>query len=122
MKKKLLYIGGPILLVIVAIYSYTAIGAITYSDGDRVGTVAKFSHKGLGIKTWEGELHMGGITEGGVPKVWHFSVDDEEVVKSIQDAQTWGGRVKLHYNEQMWTQSWRGSTPYFVVEVTKLEK
>jgi hypothetical protein len=122
MKKKLIFIGVPVLLILAVAYGYVAFGSITYSEGDRVGTVAKFSHKGVAVKTWEGELHMGGITEGGVPKVWHFSVDDGKIVKEIQDVQTWGGRVKLHYKEQIWTQSWRGATPYFVVGVEKLER
>ena len=122
MKQKLLFIGLPILVIVALCYGYVAIGSITYSEGDRVGNVAKLSHRGFSIKTWEGELHMGGIADGGIPKVWEFSVDDPEVVKAVQDAQTWGGRVKLHYREQMWSQTWRGATPYFIVGVEKLEK
>src|SRR5204863_7898086 len=30
----------------------------SYSDGDRVGYVQKFSHKGWVCRTWEGELAM----------------------------------------------------------------
>ena len=119
MKRKTLFIVASVLVVIAFCYGYVAFGGMTYSEGDRIGTIVKFSRKGTFVKTWEGELHMGGITEGGVPSVWEFSVDDEEAIKQVDEAQSWG-RVKLHYKEQMWAQSWRGATSYFVVGVERL--
>lgn len=76
-----------------------------YSEGDRTGTVTKFSHKGLAIKSWEGELVMGGIrataTRGGASimaaNVWEFTVKDEAVAKTIENAMQTGETVDLHY-------------------------
>lgn len=98
-------------------WSYIAIGSVTYSEGERTGAITKFSHKGLAIKTWEGELNVGGIEQGGVAAVWSFSVDEPEVVKKVQDAQRKGGRWTLKYRQQLMVQSWRGATDYFVVDV-----
>lgn len=54
---------------------------MTYSDGERTGVITKFSHKGMLIKTWEGELNMGGFDQGGVATIWAFSVDDPVIVE-----------------------------------------
>jgi hypothetical protein len=72
-----------------------------YSNGERAGSLYKFSQKGLIIKSWEGEMHVGTGVENGimVPIKWHFSVRDPVVAKEIQDAMSRGGRIVLHYNE-----------------------
>lgn len=121
MKNKLLFIVVPILAILVLGWGYVSIGHITYSEGDRVGVIAKVSSKGLFIKTWEGELHMGSLQEGGIPKVWEFSIDDPKMVEIIQAAQLSGKRVSLHYKEQLLHQNWRGATSYFVIGVKYIE-
>ena len=121
MKNKLLFIVVPVFVIIALAWGYISIGHATYSEGDRAGVVAKFSTKGLVVKTWEGELHMGGLQDGGVPKVWEFSVDDPEIVKAIQEAQISGKKVVLHYKEQLLNQSWRGSTNYFIIGVKYID-
>lgn len=77
-----------------------------YSEGVRVGTVQKFSAKGLVNKSWEGELVMDGVkmrggyktgTSGG--NVWRFSALDAAVAKAIDDAVMTGGEVALKYCE-----------------------
>lgn len=95
------------------------VGTLTYSEGERTGTIAKFSHKGLLIKTWEGELHQGGLDQGGVAKVWNFSVDDPAVIEKIHEAQRSGGPYTLKYRQELMQQSWRGETGYFIVDVIK---
>ena len=72
-----------------------------YSDGDRVGIITKFSHKGFVFKSWEGQLNLGGTVSAGdkgvVPSTWEFSVRDEKLVPLIQSAMSSGKRVKCHY-------------------------
>jgi hypothetical protein len=118
MGKKWIYISafaGIALLMLLPLI-YIGIGSMTYSEGERSGTVTKISNAGFPIRTWEGELEMGGYQTGG-NNVWSFSVLDENVVKSIQEAERAGKRCTLKYRQQMWVQSWKGKTSYFVTEV-----
>ena len=68
-----------------------------YSDGFRVGNVLKFSHKGWVCKTWEGETSF--VGSGMMYQTWAFSVNDPKIVKQIQDAQSSGKPIKLHYDQ-----------------------
>ena len=118
MKKKIIIGLVVILLGCFALGGGCVIfGGITYSEGERTGTITKFSRKGMTIKTWEGELSMGGAVQGGTANVWQFSVDDPVVVEAVQQAQRDSGRWTLKYRQQWKTQSWKGATPYFIVEV-----
>lgn len=105
------------LVAVIFVFAYVNIGSLTYSEGERSGVITKFSHKGMLLKTWEGELNMGGYDQGGVASVWQFSVDDSEVVEKIKKAQRAGGRWTLTYRQQFWSQSWKGQTEYFVTHV-----
>lgn len=98
------------------------IGGLTYSEGERTGTITKFSHKGLFFKTWEGELNMGGLEVGGKGVTWEFSVNDPEVVEKIHKSQRVGGHWTLKYRQQLFKQSWNGATEYFVTDVVQPEK
>ena len=119
--KKYLVIMGVLLLV----------GCSSnYSKGYRVGVVRKFSYKGLFIKSWEGELLLGGV----VPSLWddatlineifEFSIDPDrwhdenidEVVKQVNDAVDSGKRVKLFYNENTIPKI-RTETDYMIYKV-----
>src|SRR6188472_2443118 len=71
--------------------------AWSYSDGDRVGYVQKFSHKGWICRTWEGELAMTPVP-GAAPEIFYFTVRDPGVVKRIHEAE--GKKVALHYKEK----------------------
>lgn len=108
------------------VYLWFSSAGWTYSEGSRVGVVVKFSHKGSWVKTWEGELAMGAIDQGGQREKWEFSVyppeDGESVVEQVEDAMDSGKRVKIHYREQRSSQSWKGSTTYFVTEVEHLDE
>lgn len=121
--KKPILIGlGVMFLIFLMIYGYVSMGSITYSEGERTGVITKFSHKGLMMKTWEGELNVGGIDQGGVPTMWQFSVNDPEIVQDLQNAQRKGGRWTLSYRQQLWTQSWKGQTEYFIVGVQSVDE
>lgn len=114
-----LYIAAAILLLGFGVRGCVYVGTFTYSEGERTGTIAKFSHRGLVIKTWEGELHQGGLDQGGVAKVWNFSVNDPAVIEKIHEAQRSGGHYTLKYRQQLMKQSWRGDTEYFITDVIK---
>ncbi len=87
----------------------------TYSDGTRSGELIKFSHKGLAIKTYEGELSQG--ISGA--QIFAFSVMDSEtkVIADLKELQ--GGYVKVNYVERYRTFPWWGDTKYFITAVEK---
>ena len=66
----------------------------SYSEGERAGTLQKFSHKGWVCKTWEGELQISTIP-GSAPIIWEFSVRDEIVAARLEEAVAHNGRVAL---------------------------
>lgn len=93
-----------------------------YSKGSRAGTVVKMSERGVMLKTWEGQLNLGGLSgETGSPasSLWNFSVDDSEaeVLKALEAASLSGGRLKLYYKEKFVQFDFRGDTKYFIYQV-----
>lgn len=72
-----------------------------YSDGARTGTLNKLSYKGFTMKSWEGELNLGGIkstdTGGVAANVWAFSVVDAAVAQRAE--KLLGRRVVVHYTQ-----------------------
>jgi hypothetical protein len=87
----------------------------TYSTGDRVGYVQKFSRKGLVCKTWEGQLAMSTVP-GSAPQYFDFTVRDDSVAQSIRKImETQDGRVALTYAQHKKVPlSCFGETEYFV--------
>jgi len=94
--------------------------AWSYSDGERAGTISKFSRRGFMFKTWEGVLNVGGFSgETGslTPQYFDFSVKDDSVANKINEAVRTGQRVTLHYEEKLARMPWNGETKYFVTGV-----
>jgi hypothetical protein len=84
----------------------------SYSDGDRIGYVQKFSHRGWVCRTWEGELAMTPVP-GATPVIFPFTVRDDDVAKRLKDAE--GKRIALHYKEKRGVpSSCFGETNYFI--------
>ncbi|WP_430907397.1 6-phosphogluconate dehydrogenase [Maribacter sp. 2-571] len=112
--KKIITIAILGLMVILAVY-YAFIYFVPYSEGVRSGELIKISHKGVVVKTWEGEISQG--VSGA--QIFTFSVldKDEQVIEKLQEYQ--GNYVKLHYTERFATFFWLGDTKYFVTQVEK---
>jgi hypothetical protein len=112
------FIGITIGIVLLTIVCYfTFLYYASYSDGVRSGQLIKFSHKGMMLKTWEGELSQG--ISGG--QIFAFSVMDNQE-KVITDLKVLEGQyVKLTYVERYKTFPWWGDTNYFINEVEKGE-
>lgn len=95
-----------------------------YSEGERVGILQKFSHKGYLIKTWEGEMAMEGIrvrsgdNSTTASSVFSFSVLNDSVVKILKDHV--GSKLRVHYHETIHTSWADGSTNYFIDKVEVL--
>lgn len=119
-----------IILIVVGVALLLGIGYAlfgNYSSGSRGGTVAKFSHKGVAFKTYEGQLNVGAFTEregGFAPEIWDFSVagGNDEVREGLEDALLEGYRVKLHCHEKFFRFFWRGDSKYFVYRVERVHR
>ena len=91
----------------------------SYSDGERVGYVQKFSRKGYVCKTWEGELAMVAVP-GSTPEKFYFTVRDDAIAAAINGSL--GKRVALRYEQHLGVPSTCfGETEYFVAEVKVVE-
>jgi hypothetical protein len=89
--------------------------AFSYSSGDRIGYVQKFSRKGWVCPTWEGELAMTPVP-GSQPQIFAFTVPDPAVAKKVAEAE--GKKVALHYSEKRGVPtSCFGDTQYFVNDI-----
>jgi len=113
----LLYFLLFLLIVVGILYVLTG---WSYSDGERAGTVSKFSRRGFVFKTYEGVLNVGGFSgETGslTPQYFDFSVKDDAVAAKITDAVKTGQRVTLHYEEKILKLPWNGETKYYITSV-----
>ncbi|HEA30643.1 MAG TPA: 6-phosphogluconate dehydrogenase [Leeuwenhoekiella sp.] len=113
MKKTLIFIIGGIVILFVLFFSFVYF--VPYSEGTRAGELIKFSHKGVLIKTWEGQISQG--ISGA--QIFDFTVLDQEpeVIEKLQEYQ--GSYVKITYIERFTTFFFWGDTKYFITEVTQ---
>jgi len=86
--------------------------SFTYSTGERVGYVQKFSEKGWICKTWEGEIAMVNLP-GQIASLFQFTVRDDSIAALINAAQ--GKQVALSYEQHKGIPTdCFGETEYFV--------
>ena len=105
-------------VVIFAIWTLIAVG-FSYSSGERVGYVQKFSRKGWVCKTWEGELAMSNVP-GAMPEKFYFTVRSDSIAQAINAAA--GHQVGLTYTQHMGVpNSCFGETEYYVTGVRTLK-
>ena len=109
-------VAAPVLAF--ALYTWSAL-TWTYSVGQRVGYVQKFSRKGFLCKTWEGELAMVNLP-GAMPEKFYFTVRDDSAAALVE--RTMGKRVALTYHQHKGIPtSCFGETEYFVTDVKAVE-
>ena len=118
-----LWVIGVIAIIIFAIVTATE----DYSEGERIGFITKFSHKGRFWKSWEGELNL---TQTGMntSSLFDFSIDNDNessnVISMIDSAVNNGWKVKLTYH-QTYFKNWlsnRGETDYFIKNIQNLDR
>jgi hypothetical protein len=121
LKKKVVKIA--LLLLVIAAALCTGYMMIvfnwSYSKGERIGYVQKFSEKGWLCKTWEGELQMLPVP-GAVPEKFFFSVRDRTVITKINSSL--GKKVSLYYEQHVGIPTnCFGESEYFAVDAKALE-
>ena len=101
-----------------------------FSNGERVGTVTKFSKAGVFWDSWDGLLNVTqtGMNSSGEP--FAFSMDNDrndqqKLISTLTKAQVEGWKVKIKYH-QVWgcknVFKNRGESDYFVDDVIILDK
>lgn len=111
MKKVLFIILGSLLALYLLYFAFVYF--VPYSEGTRAGELIKFSHRGVVIKTWEGEISQG--ISGA--QIFSFSVLDQnsEVIDKLKEYQ--GSYVKVGYVERFASFAIWGETKYFITTV-----
>jgi len=111
MKKVLFIFLGSLLAIYLCYMAF--IYYVPYSEGTRAGELIKFSHRGVVIKTWEGEISQG--ISGA--QIFSFSVLDQnkEVIEGLKEYQ--GSYVKVTYIERFASFAIWGETKYFITAV-----
>lgn len=96
-----------------------------YSDGQRTGDIYKFSKKGLFIKSWEGEMYLGGYhsTGGKQPTIetdkFYFSVYGDtasDVIQKLNECSQNRTPCTVEY-KQWFIGPCRVDSPYIVTSV-----
>ena len=112
------------LSLILIFFIYYLICGMTYCDGTRSGILTKVSKKGYIFKTYEGELNIGGFSDGSgtiMPNsVFKFSVINTKVYEKLQQKE--GKKVVLKYKQVMKNFFWQGDTDYFIQDVTDVKQ
>ena len=96
---------------------------INYSEGNRVGTIHKFSEKGYIFKTHEGQLGLEAGDSAAMGRGnWSFSVADENLAQRVEAAMNGGERVRVTYQEKLLVPFWIGDTKYLATDITPISK
>jgi hypothetical protein len=117
------FIFVSLFVVAVLLLIFYLICGMAYSEGTRSGILTKVSKKGFVFKTYEGEINVGGISDGQgtiMPAtVFRFSVNDRKVYEKLEMLQ--GQRVAVRYRQVIKNFFWQGDTDYFIEDVTPLK-
>jgi hypothetical protein len=116
--KKFLIITAIVLIA--AWFIFYFIAGMTYSKGTRSGILTKVSERGFIFKTYEGEMNVGGFSQGDgtiMPaSIFKFSVPEKKIYEKLEAAQ--GHKIVVHYKQVMKNFFWQGDTDYFIYEVS----
>jgi len=120
-RNKILFKLFMVVVLVIAVFAgYTWLTLNwSFSKGERVGYIQKFSQKGWLCKTWEGELHMSSVP-GSIPEKFLFSVRDDGVALKLNNLMS--KKVSLTYEQHDNVPSkCFGETAYFVTGIRVLE-
>ena len=120
-RKKAVKIAAVLIVTTVALFAGYVMIVLnwSYSKGERVGYVQKFSEKGWLCKTWEGELQMLPVP-GAIPEKFLFSVRDKAVIDKINLSM--GKKVSVSYEQHIGIPTdCFGESEYYAVDAKALE-
>ncbi len=122
-KMKKILIWSAVIILMIGAFMFYWNYYNTYSEGNRAGTLQKFSKKGSMFKTYEGELIMNSLTSTGNATIssekFYFSVKDEAVAKKMFELE--GKHITVQYEQKRGHLPWSGETDYFVTGIVSKE-
>jgi hypothetical protein len=119
--KKVVKVALLLIVVVAALFTGYMMIVLkwSYSKGERVGYMQKFSERGWLCKTWEGELQMLPVP-GALPEKFLFSVRDKAVIGKINSSL--GKKVSIYYEQHKGIPTnCFGETEYFAVDAKILD-
>lgn len=95
-------------IIILLMLSYSLTGCWETAKGEKIGTLVKLSDEGFFIKTHEGELIRGGMSDGSgsFGKSFHFTIENQDAFNTAQDAMNNNKQVHIYYHKE-WVTLWR---------------
>lgn len=116
-----LIVAMAIIVVLVILVSI-GVGSCSHrtDDGNRIGTIVKFSQPNTFNDTWEGVMQIGGNNTMQIEN-WQFSVNDPAVAAEVKSAMATGKRVYVEYVHVRWTPPWASKTGYRLKSVKVIQ-
>jgi hypothetical protein len=123
MKRKILWIGGLIVLILLAIFIWWRYYFV-FGEGVKAGTLNFVVRKGYVFKTWEGRLIQEGFkttTPGALQSnEFEFSITNDSIARALELS---GGKfVELRYKEFLHSLPWRGMSHYVITDVLVIQE
>jgi len=121
--KKVLKIGIPFLIVILAIVFWWRYYFV-FGEGVKAGNLNFIVKKGYIFKTWEGRLIQQGFKTPTPNQMqsneFEFSIAEDSIAHVLE---RFSGRfVELRYKEYLNAIPWRGNSSYVVTEILQVEQ
>lgn len=101
-------------IIIVALFFF---GIGDNSQGERTGTLIKFSKTGIIFNTYEGEIAMSGFKLSGQdtkPYVFEFSVCNPAAFNTSVLMDNIGKQVKMNYHSPILVKHWQQASNYCI--------
>ena len=123
MKRKILWIGGLIVVILLAIFIWWRYYFV-FGEGVKAGTLNFVVRKGYIFKTWEGRLIQEGFkttTPGALQSnEFEFSITNDSIARALELS---GGKfVELRYKEFLHSLPWRGMSHYVITDVLVIQE
>lgn len=123
MKRKVLWIGGLIVIIALAVLLWWRYYFV-FGEGVKAGTLNFVVRKGYVFKTWEGRLIQEGFkttTPGALQSnEFEFSITNDSIARKLELS---GGKfVELRYKEFLHPLPWRGMSNYVISDVLVIQE
>ena len=118
--------AGLVLAIVLFLGATLLLNTYNYADGTRTGLITKFTTKGIGCWTTEGNLAQASFAKSGelnsanagIDNTFYFSVPDHAIQKEI-DAIPQGSPVTLNYHQKLFALDL--PIPFFCLRRTQYE-
>lgn len=110
-------------LILILMISLT--GCYETENGAKIGNIVKISKEGLLIKTCEGQLIRGGISNGSgafSPHPFDFTIEQPKLIEKAQQAMDKQQEVKIFYHRELFTMFRTETRGYFADDIEVLIK